>query len=525
MDDVPSGTARAARAPRADQVGVLAPGTLPAHVPVAVIGAGFGGIGAAAVLTRAGHEVVVLERAAAVGGTWRDNAYPGCACDVESHLYSFSFAPNPSWSRVHSRQPEILAYLQGVVRDLDLTDRIRCGVDVEAADWDDDARIWRLRTSAGPLTAGVLVGACGPLSEPRLPDLPGIAGFTGPVLHSSRWTPDTDLAGLRVAVVGTGASAVQIVPQLAGTARELIVFQRTPPWIVPRRDREIPAARRRRYARHPAAQRLARWALYGGRELLVLGLVHRPVLMRGVERMARRHLRRQVPDPGLRALLTPRYRAGCKRILLSDDYYPALGRDDVELVASAVARFEPGAVVAADGTRREVDAVVLATGFDAVDPPIAHRVRGRGGRLLADAWQRTGMRALRGTTVSGFPNLFLLIGPNTGLGHTSMVQVIESQLAYVRDALAVMRRRDLAVIEPTAAAEQAWNERLQARLRRTVWAAGGCSSWYQDAHGRIPTLWPGSAVRLRLQTRRVDLTEYRVVPRGTADGAGEVPGR
>jgi cation diffusion facilitator CzcD-associated flavoprotein CzcO len=242
-------------------------------------------------------------------------------------------------------------------------------------------------------------------------------------------------------------------------------------------------------------------------------MVHRPGLMRGIERLGREHLRRQVPDPGLRALLTPTYRAGCKRILSSDDYYPALCRDNVELVPSAVARLEPGTVVAADGTRRAADAVVLATGFETTDLPIAHHVRGRDGRLLADVWRGAGMQALRGTTVHGFPNLFLLIGPNTGLGHTSMIQVIESQLAYVQDALAAMARRRLAAIEPAADAQRAWNDRLQERMRGTVWATGGCASWYQDDHGRLTTLWPGSTMRLRRQTRRIDLVEYRVTPR------------
>lgn len=494
------------------------PSVLPSlgHVRVAVIGAGFAGIGAAVTLTRAGHEVLVLERAATVGGTWRDNSYPGCACDVQSHLYSFSFAPNPAWSRVYSPQSEILAYLQDVVRRFGLAARIRCGVDVERADWDERDRLWRLRTTAGALTADVLVSACGPFSEPRVPSLPGRDSFVGQVLHSGRWTPGTDLTGRRVAVVGTGASAIQLVPQLARTAAAVTVFQRTAPWITPRNDREIPARRRSSYARHPAAQRLTRWSIYGARELLVLGFVHRPALLRGVERMARAHLRRQVPDPGLRALLTPGYRAGCKRILSSDDYYPALGLDTVELIPSGVSAFAPGRIVAADGTRREVDTVVFATGFETTDVPIAHHVHGRGGRLLAEVWAPSGMQALRGTTVHGFPNLFLLVGPNTGLGHTSMIQVIESQLAYLGAALDAMRERGIAVLEPTVRAQRAWNADVRRRMRGTVWATGGCSSWYQDGRGRITTLWPGSTARLRWQTRRIDLAEYLLTPARTA---------
>jgi len=489
---------------------------LPGHVPVVVIGAGFAGIGAAAVLARAGRAVLVLERAPAVGGVWRDNTYPGCACDVESPLYSFSFAPNPTWSHVYAPQAEILAYLQDVVRRFGLADRIRCGVDVVEAAWDADAHVWRITTDHGDLTADVLVSACGALSEPVLPSLPGLAEFAaagGTVVHSARWTPDLDVAERRVAMVGSGASAIQLVPQLARRAAELTVFQRTAPWIIPRRDREIPPARRARFAAHPTTLRLTRWGLFGARELLVLGMVHRPALMRGVERLCRSHLRRQVPDPGLRALLTPSYRAGCKRILSSDEYYPTLNRENVELVPSGVARFEPGTVVAADGTRRPADVVVLATGFETTDLPIAHHVRGRDGRSLADVWKDGGMAALRGTTVHGFPNLFLLVGQNTGQGHTSMIQIIESQLAYVRAALDAMDRRGLVALEPLPQAQADWNARLAARLARTVWTTGGCSSWYQDDHGRVTTLWPGSTVRLRLQTRRIDLNEYRLTPR------------
>ncbi|HEY6793972.1 MAG TPA: NAD(P)/FAD-dependent oxidoreductase [Kineosporiaceae bacterium] len=493
------------------------------HVPVIVVGAGFAGIGAAVTLARAGHEVLVLERAERVGGTWRDNHYPGCACDVQSSLYSFSFAPNPSWSRLYSTQPEILAYLEDVVRRFDLDPRIRCGVEVTGADWDETALVWRVETSAGPFTADVLIGATGPLSRPKLPDLPGLESFGGLLMHSARWRDDVDLTGKRVAVVGTGASAIQIVPQVARKAAELIVFQRTPPWITPRGDRPVSQRRRERYARHPVTQKLARGILYTTRELLVLGMVHRPGLMRAVERLALAQLRRQVPDPGLRALLTPNYRAGCKRILPSDDYYPALCQDNVELIPSGVARLDPGAVIAGDGTRREVDAVILATGFEATEIALAHHVRGRDGHLLADVWRAEGMQALRGTTVHGFPNLFLLVGPNTGLGHTSMIHVIESQLAYVRDALDTMRRCGLAALEPTDHAQRAWNARLQDRLRGSVWATGGCASWYQDERGRITTLWPGTTLRLRRATRRVDLTEYRVTRRPPGPAVAAVP--
>jgi cation diffusion facilitator CzcD-associated flavoprotein CzcO len=497
--------------------------TLPARVDVAVVGAGFAGIGAALALRAAGYrDVLVLERADSVGGTWRDNTYPGCACDIPSHLYSFSFAPNPNWTRSFSPQPEIWRYLEEVCDRFDVRPRIRCGVEVTGARWEEAAARWRLCTNQGELAAAVLVSAAGPLSQPSMPTLPGLAEFGGAVFHSARWDHGVDLAGARVAVLGTGASAVQFVPQIQPRVARLHVFQRTPPWILPRRDREIPPRRRRLFRAAPRAQRLARAAIYLGREAPVLGFVAAPAAMRAVEALARRHLAAQVPDPALRAALTPTYRAGCKRILLSDDYYPALRQPNVELVAAGVHAFTRDGVVAADGRHRPVDVVICGTGFEATDPPIAHRIRGRGGVSLAEAWADGGMQALRGSTVTGFPNLFLLVGPNTGLGHNSIVFMIECQLRYLVDALRAMDTLGLAAIEPTPAAQRRWNAELQRRMRRTVWTTGGCASWYQDDQGRIPTLWPGSTLRFRRATRGVDLREYRV---STAPDRANTPGR
>jgi cation diffusion facilitator CzcD-associated flavoprotein CzcO len=492
---------------------------LPEHVRVAVVGAGFAGIGAAVVLTRAGHrDLLVLERATAIGGTWRDNTYPGCACDVPSHLYSFSFAPNPRWTRAFSPQEEIRRYLEDVCDRFGVRDRVRCGVEVTGAAWASDR--WRLTTTAGELTADVLVAATGPLSQPSVPDLPGLAGFRGRVFHSARWDPAADLDGARVAVVGTGASGVQIVPEIAPSAERVTVFQRTPPWVLPRGDHPIPPGRRALFARRPAAQLAARAAIWATREAGVAGFVAAPTLMRGVERLARAHLERQVADPALRQALTPAYRAGCKRLLLSDDWYPTLQRSDVELVPAAVRKLTADAVVAADGTVHPSDVVILATGFEATDVPLAHVLRGRDGRLLAEVWAAGGMRALRGTTVAGFPNFFVLVGPNTGLGHSSMILMIEAQLRYLADAMRVLDTHGLATLEPTPAAQDRWNADLQRRMGRTVWATGGCSSWYQDDRGRIPTLWPGSTVRFRRATRALDPTEYAAAP-----GRAAVSGR
>ena len=487
---------------------------LPGHVRVAIIGAGFGGLGAGIRLREAGRtDFVILERAGSVGGTWRDNTYPGCACDVPSHLYSFSFAPNPGWSRSFSRQPEIRSYLERVTDSRRLREHLRFGAEVTEARWDSGQARWHVRTTRGDLTADVLISAAGPLSEPAIPDLPGLADFPGEVFHSARWNHGCDLAGKRVAVVGTGASAIQIIPEIQPVAGKLVLFQRTPAWVLPRRDRRISRAERWLYEHLPPAQRLARLGIYVSRESSVGAFTRRPALLRAAQRMALRNLAAAVPDPDLRAKLTPGYVMGCKRILLSNDYYPALTRPNVEVVASGLAKVDGSVVTAQDGSSREVDVIVFATGFHAVDMPIAERVHGAGGRSLAETW-RGDMRALRGTTIAGFPNLCLIIGPNTGLGHNSMVHIIESQLSYILDYLDTLDRVGAAALDTRPAAQDRWCTAIEQRMGSTVWATGGCVSWYLNAAGRNPTLWPASTLRFRHETRRVDLTEYDQIPAG-----------
>ncbi len=477
---------------------------------VAIIGSGFAGLGMAIRLKERGDDdFIVLERADDVGGTWRANTYPGAACDVPSRLYSYSFAPNPEWTRSFSPQGEILDYLRDCAERFGVREHIRFGCEVERAAWDEDAGEWTIETTGGTVTARVLVSAAGALSEPRLPDIPGVERFAGTVFHSARWDHGHDLTGERVAVVGTGASAIQIVPSIQPKVASVEVYQRTPPWIVPRRDRRFTRVERVLYRRFPALQRIARESIYWGRETNVIGFRHPRLMKAVVERIARRHLARQVPDPELRRKLTPDYTIGCKRILISNDYYRALSQPNAGVVTEPIVEVRERSIVTADGAEHPADSIVFATGFEVTPPPIVRRIRGRGGRALADVWARDGMQAYRGTTVAGFPNLFFLVGPNTGLGHNSIVYVIEAQIAYVLDALRTMERRSLAAVEPRAGAQAEYNRAIQAKLEGTVWNAGGCASWYLDAAGRNTTLWPTYTFPMKRMLERFDVAAYR----------------
>ena len=481
------------------------------YTGVAVIGAGLSGLAAAVRLLREGRrDFLVLERAARIGGTWRDNTYPGAACDVPSHLYSFSFAPNPDWSRSFSGQAEIQDYLLRVARRQRVRHHHLLGCDVLEARWDADGRQWVLDTTRGRIIAPVLVCAFGPLAEPSVPDLPGADDFEGTIMHSARWDHSIDLTGKRVAVVGTGASAVQIVPAIADRVASLDVHQRTPPWILPRADRPYSRFERALFRRLPLAQRLARTAIYWQRESQVVGLARRPALLAPLQAAARGMLRMQVRDPELRRRLTPDHRIGCKRILISNDYYPTLGRDHVRVVTGGVREFKANAVVSAGGEVHETDVVIMATGFHVTDSPTYRRIVGRDGRSLADVFDEVGHRSYKGTTVAGFPNMFYLVGPNTGLGHSSMILMVESQMNYVADALATMRRRRIRSVEVRRHRQDRYVDMLDERMARSVWDRGGCSAWYRDRHGRTSTLWPGHTFEFRRITRRFDIDAYHV---------------
>src|SRR4051794_22483322 len=479
-------------------------------VQIAIVGSGFSGIGLAVRLRMEGVEdFVVLERGDGVGGTWHYNTYPGCACDVPSHLYSFSFAPNPDWTRTYSRQPEIRAYLRRVVEDFGVAPKGRLNCEVTQASWGDDAKRWVLDTSHGEIRARGLVSGTGPLVEPKRPNFPGLADFAGPAFHSARWDHSVDLRGKRVASIGTGASAIQYVPAIAPEVERLYVIQRTPPWVMPHSARPISRWERRLFKTLPFAQRALRGGIYSARELMVLGFVKQPQGMKLLEKVGRRHMERALKDPQLIARATPAYTVGCKRILPSNDWYPALARENVELVTAGVTEVRPRSIVLADGRELEVDALIFGTGFQVIDMPVGRLVRGRDGRTLADVWDGS-PRAHLGCTVPGFPNLFILLGPNTGLGHSSMVYMIESQIAYVLDALRSMRERGAAVVEVRPEAEARFNAEVQQRMQGTVWNTG-CTSWYQDANGNNPTLWPDWTWRFRRRTARFDPNEYVLV--------------
>ncbi|HEX8084198.1 MAG TPA: NAD(P)/FAD-dependent oxidoreductase [Solirubrobacteraceae bacterium] len=474
---------------------------------VAIVGSGFGGIGIAVRLKRAGlDDFVVLERASEVGGTWRDNSYPGCACDVPSHLYSYSFAPNPDWSRSYSGQREILGYLRGVAEREGILPHVRLESEVTETAWEDDAQRWRIVAGGEELHADVLVVSAGPLSEPKIPRLPGMESFGGATWHSASWDHDFPLAGARVAVVGTGASAIQFVPQIQPEVERLDLYMRTPPWIIARGDRDITELERRAFRAFPPAQTLMRGVVFATRESLVPGFMY-PAWGKTLELRARRHLKRQVPDERLRERLTPSYAIGCKRVLVSDDFYPSLTQPNVDLVTDGIAEVRRSSIVSGDGTEREVDAIVFGTGFLTTDWPFAHRVRGRDGVSLADRW-RDGAKAYLGTTVAGFPNLFLLYGPNTNLGHNSIVYMLESQFNYVMDALRVLEERDASSAELHPVAQERYDAEIQERLSGSVWNVGGCASWYLDPSGRNALMWPGTVLRYRHRTRRFDPRPY-----------------
>jgi cation diffusion facilitator CzcD-associated flavoprotein CzcO len=477
------------------------------HIRVAIVGAGFGGLGTAIRLKQAGiDDFVVLDRAAEVGGTWQVNTYPGAQCDIPSILYSFSFAPNPKWTRLYPLQPEIHQYLRDCTERFGIESHLRLRHEVLNAAWDDAQQQWVVSTDRGTWHAQVLVGAMGPFSEPAVPNLRGLDSFRGKVFHTAAWDHDYDTTGQRVAVIGTGASAVQIIPRLQPTAKSLTVFQRTPTWIMPHPDQPMSGWPRRVFERLPAVQRATRTLFDLFQESLVPGFVYRPGLLKWMDLVSRAHLRRQVRDPELRAKLTPTYRFGCKRPTFSNTYFPALAAPNTNVVTSGIREIRENGIVTADGEWHEVDAIVFGTGFRTTDNPAFDRLRGKAGRTLSEVWDGDA-NAYLGTTIHGFPNLFFLLGPNSVV-YTSQVVTIEAQVDYLLSSLNAMHERRLASIEVRDDVQRNFVATVDRRLAGSVWNAGGCSSYYLNDAGRNHVFFPGFNRRFRARTKHVDLADY-----------------
>ncbi len=491
---------------------------MPAGSPyrVAVVGAGFGGIGMAAALKHGGIEdFTVVDRAADLGGTWRDNTYPGLACDVPSHLYSFSFRPG-RWSRRFPPREEILSYLHAVAAERGLGPHLRLGDGVAAATFDERSATWDLTLeSGGTLRANAVVSAVGQLGRPALPDIPGREGFAGPSWHSARWDHTVALAGKRVAVVGTGASAIQFVPEVAKAAAHVDVYQRSAPYVLPKANRPYSPAEQELFARLPGLQKADRLRIFLYGELLTSGFVMSPKLLAGPMQLWRRHLRAQITDPQLREKCVPDYVMGCKRVLFSNDWYPTLTRPDVELITDPIRRITGDGVVTADGTARQADVIIYGTGFRTLDFLAPMTVTGLGGSRLQDAW-REGAQAYLGITVAGFPNFFMLYGPNTNLGGNSIIYMLEGQIGYVLGALRAMEAERLRWLDVRTDVQRSFNTWVASASRSTVWESG-CRNWYTTASGRNINNWPDHTFRYRHRVRRFDLASYRVMPAPAAD--------
>jgi cation diffusion facilitator CzcD-associated flavoprotein CzcO len=476
---------------------------------VAVVGGGFAGVGAAVMLRRAGYEdVTVFERAERVGGVWHHNTYPGAACDVPSHLYEFSFEPNPRWSRRYAPQAEIQAYLEDVARRNGVLDRFRTSTEVQSARWDDERATWVLRTSAGEHEADVLLTACGQLSVPKVPPLPGLDSFAGPAFHTARWRHDVDLTGKRVTVIGTGCSAIQVVPAIQPIAGGITIYQRSPGWTIPKMDFAYGERTKRLFERFPVLQRMDRAAVFGFMELGAAAMTNRRWLLKPFRAAAHANINKAIKDPELRAKVTPTDEVGCKRIMLTDEWYPALTEQNVELVTDRIAEITPGGVRTQDGTERPADVLILATGFQTHGFVAPMEIAGAGGRTLADAWARV-PRAYLGMSVPGFPNMFLLYGPNTNGGTGSVIYTIEAGVNHVIAALRELERARARRIELNAAKAEAFDRELRAALAATVWHTG-CTSWYVDADGNDPNQWPWLWSTYRKRTERIEPGAYEL---------------
>ena len=484
--------------------------------PTMIVGAGFTGLGAAIKLREAGvDDFVILERSDQVGGTWRDTRYPGASCDIPSLLYSFSFAQNPRWSRTYSPAEEIQRHLEDMTTRFDIRGRIRFGQEVNGLSFDEDAGVWTATTAGRKrFHARTVVLASGPLPDHGFPDIRGMGSYRGHKIHSARWDRDYDFAGKRVAVIGTGASAIQIIPELVKKAGFVKVFQRTPGWVLPRLDIATPPAVQAVFTKVPAAQELARQALFWGHEASATALVWNTPLTSLVARLGKTHLRMAVKDPWLRRQLTPDFTPGCKRMLVSSDYYPALQRDNCKLIDWPIATLSPAGIRTSDGIEHRLDCIVFATGYDVhlTGPPFP--VTGLKARSLNAEWAH-GAQAYKSASAHGYPNLFFMTGPNSGPGHNSLLVYIEGQLDYAVRAITTILDKDLRYLDVRADVQRRHNERIQKRLAKTTWMSG-CRSWYLTKDGFNASMYPGTATQYLRQMRDFRLADYHAVPR-TAD--------
>ncbi len=478
------------------------------HFDVIVLGAGFSGIGAAIKLLENGiSNFVVLEKAGEIGGVWRENTYPGCACDIPASLYSYSFAANPHWSKLFAGQAEIKDYLKATAERYRVMPHVRLNHELIKAHWDNDGKQWLLETNAGHYSANFAIAACGPMHEPIIPDIRGISKFNGKIFHSAQWDHNYDLSNKRVAVIGTGASAIQFVPKIQSQVKSLSLFQRTPHWVLPKLDLAMPRWLQTVFKTVPLPQKILRAILYANFEVLNSGFRY-PRIMKHFQRLAQHNIHSAIKDPELRKKVTPDYIIGCKRILQSNDWYPAINKPNVEVIHSAVCEIDGNKVIAADGTSCEVDAIILGTGFEITAPPIAKRIYGRSGIAIADIWHGSPI-GYKGTMVDDCPNAFLMFGPNLAINSSAFV-IIEAQLNYIMDALNKVRRNNITTIDIDPSIMAVFNNKVQHALQNTVWNSGGCSSYFIDRNGRNSTAWPWSTFHMRNQLSKFDLQNYIV---------------
>ncbi len=477
------------------------------NTQILIVGTGFAGLGMAIRLKEMGiNDFIIIERAKDVGGTWRDNRYPGAACDVPSHLYSFSFEPNADWSRVYPTQPELETYLQNVANKWQLRPHIRFDHTLNQARYDEKNSQWLVNTSGGDFKARFVISGNGGLAEPKLPDIPGVESFAGHHFHSANWDHSYTLPGKRVAVIGTGASAIQFVPEIAGVPAKLSIFQRTPNWIIPRGDRPYSRIEKWIFKHIPITRKILRAKIYCQNESRVLGMVLHPSIMGLFRRSAMKHIQRQVSNPALRPKLTPSFPIGCKRILVSNDWYPALQKPNVEVVTNGIKEIREHSIVTNDNVEHEVDCIIFGTGFYATDNPIAGMIYGRDGRQLSQVW-KDGEEAYLGASVHGFPNFFFIVGPNVTLGHSSMVYMIETQVQAISRILLATDENNAATVEVKLDVQQSYNEKLQKLLGGSIWATG-CDSWYKHRTGKITQLWPGFTFTFRRWNRDFKHSDY-----------------